>query len=234
METNVTMKSKESRELYGVVIRQETKDSFLSLTDLHEAYTHARVLNGWKDKDISNIMNREENIERIFYLLKEQSLVGDKTTLTWFCENSRARGITKVLKELNCYKTTGRGENKQSMCNPYIWVLVAMELNPQLYAKVVMWLTDKLIFNRIEACDLNKALRTSMSRKIQSPDYPLINRTLNIKIFGHHETGMRNLASEEQLRKLYRLEDNIAFCIDSGFCNTNEAIVTAISNAEVE
>lgn len=231
METNVTMKSKESRELYGVVIRQETKNCFLSLTDLKEAYTHARVLNGWRDKDISNILNRDENIERIFYLLKEQNLVDDKTTNSWFYENVKEKGLTKILKELGVYKTTGRGENKQTLCNPYTWVLVAMELNPQLYAKVVMWLTDKLIINRIEACELNKDLRSAMAQYIPNPDYPLMNKTLNIKAFGYHETGMRNRESTEKLHRLNILEETMAYCIKKGFYKTNEEVITAIKSA---
>ena len=46
MKTNVTMQSEKDRELFGVIIRQNTKDSMLSLTDLQEAYTRARILNG--------------------------------------------------------------------------------------------------------------------------------------------------------------------------------------------
>lgn len=230
MVTNVTMRSQESRELYGVVIRQETKNSFLSLTDLQEAYTHARVLNGWKEKGkVQDIISQKENVERIYYLLKEQKIIN--SDFSEFMGKVKQLGITKTLKEVNCYKTTGRGENKQTLCNPYIWVLVAMELNPQLYAKVVMWLTDKLITNRIEACDLNKDLRSEMANKIPAPNYPLINKTLNVKIFGHHETGMRNLASEEELRNLYRLEENIAFCIKQGFYKTNDEVVKGIQNA---
>lgn len=231
METNVTMKSQESRELYGVVIRQETKNSFLSLSDLQEAYVYARVQNKWRDKRVSDILNYEENTERIFYLLQEQNLLGDKNELSRFYEEVKEKGMAKVLKELGVYKTTGRGDNKQSMCNPYIWVLVAMELNPRLYAKVVMWLTDKLITKRIEACDLNKELRNAMSKYITSPDYALVNRALNIKVFGYHETGMRNLASTEKLHTLYLLEENVAFCIKQGFYKSNEDIIAGIKSA---
>ena len=46
--------------------------------------------------------------------------------------------------------------NRSTWCNPYLWVLVAMEMNPELYAKVVVWLTDKLIINRIEAGNFYK------------------------------------------------------------------------------
>ncbi len=196
-----------------------------------ETYPRARVLNGWHDRQISDIFRQESNIERIYYLLKEQNILGDKTENSRFYENVKGNGIVKTLKELGVYKTTGRGEKKQSMCNPYIWVLVAMELNPQLYAKVVMWLTDKLIANRIEACELNKELRGAMAQYIPSPNYPLINRTLNIKAFGHHETGMRNQQSTEKLHSLNMLEEAMAYCIKKGFYRTNEELVSAIQNA---
>ena len=52
MKTNVTMKSKD-RELFGVVIKQDTKNSFLSLTDLQEAYAVGRLNEGWKDKRVN-------------------------------------------------------------------------------------------------------------------------------------------------------------------------------------
>lgn len=227
MKTNVTMKSTDDRNLFGVVIRQDTQNAFLSLTDLQEAYTHARVLNGWVEKGkIQDIICQKENSERIYYLLKEQAFIN--SDFSDFMKLVEEKGIVKVLKEIGVYKTTGRGSNKQTVCNPYIWVLVAMELNPMLYAKVVTWLTDKLIFNRIEACDLNNNLRRVMCSKIENPSYAEINRALNIKIFGHHETGMRNTASEKQLKELNSLQENIAFCINQGFILNNADIIKAI------
>ena len=229
MVTNVTMQSQESRELYGVTIRQETKDSFLSLTDLQEAYTQARVKNGWSDKDISNILNREENIERIYYLLQEQKLLPDKTTNSWFYEEVKKNSLTKVLKSLGVYRTTGRGSTKQTMCNVYIWVLVALELNPELYAKVIMWVTDKLILNRIEAGDFYKSLSSALYT-IPSPDYKAIAIQLNIKVFGKHEDGIRNKGSTKQLEDLKILEANIAYGITNGWFKTNEDVINAIKN----
>ena len=225
MKTNITMKSEKDRELFGVVIKQETKTGFMSLTDLQEAYTHARVLNGWTDKQVSKILNYEQNRERIYYLLKEQGLV--KSSLELFMEDVHNTSLLKVLKGCKAYKTTGRGENKTVMCNPYIWVLVAMELNPQLYAKVVTWLTDKLILNRIEAGNFYKTLSRSLT-KIQNPDYKNIAISLNIAIFGRHETGIRNTGSKEQLAELTRLEDRISFAIERGYIKNNEEIIKAI------
>ena len=225
MKTNITMKSEKDRELFGVVIKQETKTGFMSLTDLQEAYTHARVLNGWSDKRIDHIIKQVENSERIYYLLKEQGFVN--VSIDTFTEMVEKDGIIKVLKKAGVYKTTGRGENKTVMCNPYIWVLVAMELNPQLYAKVVTWLTDKLILNRIEAGNMCKALNSALY-KIKNTDFSKIAIELNKKVFGKHEAGIRNTRSKEELEKLYRLEDRLAFAIERGYIKSTEEIIKAI------
>ena len=71
MKTNVTMVSKD-RELFGVIIKQDTKTSFMSLTDLQEAYTRKRIEMGWNEKRIENILSNKETAERIYYILEKQ------------------------------------------------------------------------------------------------------------------------------------------------------------------
>ena len=81
-----------------------------------------------------------------------------------------------------------------------------------LYARVVMWLGDKLCLNRIEAgnfCkDLNRAVYS-----IKDVDFVKLAIALNKKIFGRHETGIRNTGSKEELQRLGELERNVAFAI---------------------
>ena len=83
------MKSKD-RILFDVVIRQDTKDSFLSLSDLNDAYIRAREINGWADRDMNNILMTDFVIERIYYVIIEQIFSkkneNDKTTKSWFYE----------------------------------------------------------------------------------------------------------------------------------------------------
>lgn len=226
METNIVMKSEKDREIYGVIIKQETKTGFMSLTDLQEAYTHARVLNGWANKGhFQDLLKQSENAERVYYLLKEQGFI--KSGFPEFMETIKKEGMVKILKKTGVYKTTGRGEAKTVMCNSYIWLLVAMELNPQLYAKVVIWMTDKLIINRIEAGNFCKALNHELSQ-LENLDYLAIAKALNVVIFGRHELGIRNTASQEQLKNLYQLEDRIAFAIRKGFVKTQEKIIELI------
>lgn len=225
------------RILFDVVIRQDTKDSFLSLSDLNEAYTRARVLMGWADKDISNILQRDGNIERIYYLIREQ-IFNDKTVFSWFYETYPEYtdfknevdklGIAKVLKQLHLYRMTGRGENRKVMCNPYIWMLVAMEMNPILYAKVVGWVTDGLIMRRIEASQLNKKLMEAINNNFQNPEYWKINMALNERVYGEHMKGIRNISKEQGLISLNGLQEVMAYLINHNMIHNQEELLQKI------
>jgi len=228
MKTNIAMESVKDRELFGVVIHQNTNNSMLSLTDLKEAYVHARIQNGWKSKDVSKILDYEDNIDRIFYILKEQNVISDNTQLIEFYEDVKEKGITKVLKKLNVYKVTGKGESKRTVCNPYIWVLVAIELNPMMYEKVSNWLPDTLILNRIEAGNFYKELSSALYKLPEKINYLKLAETLNKRIFGKHEYGIRNKGSKEELERLYILEANIAYVINKGYLKTQDEVIKAI------
>lgn len=228
MKTNITLSSPD-RNLFGVTIKQETKTGFLSLSDLQEAYTVARVRNGWNEKRVDHILNYQDNIDRIYYILYEQKIIN--VSLDTFIENAKNIGFLKYLKQLEVYKTTGARQTKQSWCNPYIWTLVAMELSPALYGKVITWVTDTLILNRIEAGNFYKSLSNALGKfkaNGENIDYVRLAKALNYKIFGRHETGIRNLATKEQLQKLYELESNLAFAIDMGYIAKFDDVINAI------
>lgn len=250
--TNIIMKSKD-RILFDVVIRQDTKDSFLSLSDLNDAYIRAREINGWADRDMNNILMTDFVIERIYYIIIEQIFnevdkttktsfyekdKNGKTTKSWFYENFKdcpsfkeyvkENGITKVLKQLHLYRMTGRGENRKVMCNPYIWVLVAMEMNPILYAKVVGWITDGLILRRIEASTLNKKLADAIKNKFQNPEYWKINVALNERVYGEHMRGIRNTSKEQGLISLNGLQEVMAYLINHSIINNQEELLQKI------
>ena len=222
MKTNVTLQSQD-RELFGVRIRQQTQGSFLSLTDLEEAYTQARVRNGWADKNITRILN--DNTEVLYYLLEKQGFI--KVPMCTFMENIESQGFAKHMKSLGVYKTTGARHTKSVWVNPYIFVMVAMELNPIFKAQVIDWLTDSLIINRIEAGsfyrDLSKAINT-----MPNPDYVKIAKGLNWIVFNKHETGLRNTATQKELAELKSIEENLAFAINMGYIKTNADLLNTM------
>lgn len=226
MKQNVILSSTD-RELFGITIRQNTKESFLSVSDLQKAYEKARWIYGWSDKRVNDILSSIDTKERVYFLLKERDLI--KAEITVFMEMIEKEGLTKVLKGLGLYKTTGRGSNKSVMADPYIWVLLAMELNPMLYAKVIVWLTDSLIFDRIEAGSEYLPMNAKIKDITNNPDYPKYARLINTKVFGEHKTGMRNLASAKELRKIAEIEKTIITAIDNKWINNEAQLVNFLS-----
>lgn len=225
MKTNQLLLSTD-RILFGVNIRQETKTSFLSITDLQKSYDKARWQYGWKEKRIANILQNASTIERIYYLLKDRDIV--KTGFTAFMEMIEINKVTKVLKGLGVWQTKGRADNKRVQCDPYIWVLIAMELNPMIYAKVITWLTDSLVFDRIDAGSQYRPMNHAISKTIKSPNYPMYARAINEKVFGKHITGMRNLASSSELREITKIENRVIDLIKFGAIKDSIQILKAI------
>jgi hypothetical protein len=233
MKTNIVLSSSD-RELFGTTIRQETKTGFLNLSDLQEAYDRERFKNGWNERRIDHITTTDGFKERCFYLLEKQGLLNQsidnqtiiKPSFTGFMQNVNNQGITKVLKDNGAWVTKGARHTKTTWANPYIWVMIAMEMNPKLYAEVVVWLTDQLIINRIEAGNFCKALNTSISKF--SPDgtqYMTLAKALNFIVFGKHEVGIRNTGTKEQLKELANIEEKMAFAIDMGYISSFDMLL---------
>lgn len=222
MKSNVVLKSKD-RVLFGVTIRQDTKNGFLSITDLQEAYFRARIEKGWSDRRIERILATNNAAERIFYILEKQGII--KAQFCAFMEEVKNSSLVKVMKKYGAYKTSGARSNKNTSCNPYIWVLLAMELNPELYATVVIWLGDNLITNRIEAGDKYNELCRAASR-FKDVDYTKIGRALNYVIFNQHEKMLRNTATQKELKEIDDIQKSLAFAINMGYIKSFDNLIS--------
>jgi hypothetical protein len=227
MKTSIILSSSD-RELFGITIKQKTENQFLSVTDLQKAYEVARWENGWSERRIESVMQTQDFKERVYYILEQQGFI--KTTILAFMELVENDGIAKTLKELSVWKTTGKGSEKAVFCNPYIWVLLAMELNPMIYAKVIIWLTDSLVFNRLEAGSEYLPMNQAIKSVIENPDYVKYAKAINERVFGQHITGMRQLASAKELRKITDIELFIKNAISNNWVKTEEEILKAIKN----
>jgi hypothetical protein len=230
MKTAVVLKSKD-RDLFGVTIRQETGNGFLSITELQKAYERARWIYGWSEQNIPSLLQSAKMVERIYSILKETNSI--KVEFSTFTDMVNNEGITKVLKGLGAWKTTGRGANKMVMANPYIWVGIALEMNPLMYAKVIVFITDSLIFDRIEAGDEFKPMNNAIKKVVQSPDYKKYSIEINKRVFGQHITGMRNLATAGELRKIVKIEQFIASGINIGMIKNDYQILYSINQIEL-
>ena len=213
MKSNVILESKD-RILFGITIRQDTQKEFLSLSDLQESYTIARLKNGWSDRRINDILSSNTSSERVYYILKERGFI--EAGISAFMDEVQKTSLVRVMKKYGSYKTIGRGENRTTMCEKYIWIMLALELNPEIYAKVVCWIGDSLIINRIEAGDKYNDLCRACS-KFKDVDYRIIAKGLNYIIFNVHETLIRNKATQLELKELDDLQRSLAFSVNMGY-----------------
>lgn len=224
MKTNVTMLSPD-RELFGIKIRQQSKTGHMNLSDLQGAYSVARLQHGWSDRNAYDVLSTVSNAERVFYVLKERGFI--QSDFSDFMEGVESQGLVKVLKQAGAYKMSGRGDNRTTWCDPYVWILIAMELNPMVYAKTVMWLTDSLLLNRIEAGNFYKGFSAAL-KTFPRVDYARMARALNWVVFGGHASGVRDTATAAELKELASLEEKMAFAVQMGYIRNEAQMLGAL------
>jgi hypothetical protein len=227
MKSNMILSSSD-RQLFGVTIRQNTKEEFLSVTDLQKAYEKGKWQYGWTGQTVNQLLLTDELAKKCYGVLLEANLI--KCDMLKFMEMVKESGLVTVLKGLGVYKVTGRGENKQVMAHPYIWLSIAIELNYILYGKVIKWVSDSLIFDRVEAGSEYLPMNAAIKSVVEKPNYSNYAMAINEKVFGIHQTGMRNLASAKELRKIADIEKFITNAIEQKWINTETQIIAAIMN----
>jgi len=211
------------REFFGSVIHQRIDNEMLSVSDLSKIYEGMREEKGWPEKPLHRFFDKDRsgNSEFIVELVKEGNLVKDH--FRTFMEVYEKKGVLKALKEFGLYKMVGKGEERSVYCHPYIFVSIAMWLNPSFRAKATIWIADQLIVNRIEAGERYNALSSAIHDHI----VPLINsdvakkfiysnfaKLINKKIFGKHADDLRQIASKEDLKELTRLQEKLITLIE--------------------
>jgi hypothetical protein len=219
-------------------VRQQVGNEFLCLTDLQNAYNLLRLTDSsLPEKRIVDYFIIDNEMRMLSSLLVENDVI-DKNMLNQVYEEMKINGCIKTLKKYNVYKTTGRGDNKIVICDPYIFVSVAMWINPDFKAKCIKWIGDQLIIQRIECGErfitLTDAISQYIVPKLESDTakkfiYSNCAKLLNKKIFNKHDDDLRQLATKDQLKQLRDLQVKVATLIEVGYLNTYDDIKKYLS-----
>lgn len=226
------------REFFGSVIHQRIDNEMLSVSDLSKIYEGMRVEKGWPDKPLHKFFakDRPENYDFITELVKEADLV--KGRFQPFMKVAEKNGILKALKEFGLYKMVGKGKERSVYCHPYIFVSIAMWMNPTFRAKATIWITDQLILNRIETGERYTALSSAIHDHIvptidsemgKKFIYSNFAKIINKKIFGKHADDLRQVASKEDLKELTRLQEKLITLIEVGYIKSYQEAKDYIS-----
>lgn len=190
MKTNQIM----TRPMGEFKVTQRTKDGFFNATEL---------LKQWNENS------------------------GMKKEVTKFFEVQSTGELVKVIMErenLNTQDSTYlkmRGKNGGTWMHPILFIDFAMWINPSFKYDVIKFVYDEMIKFRNLSGDayptMCKAVKTILPEGMFREKIKDLARSLNIIVFGKHESEMRyKIADEAKLKELYELEMNIAQWINIG------------------
>ena len=103
MKTNIILNSSD-RNLFGVTIRQNTKNEYLSLTDLQKAYEKGKWSYGWTGQNYNQLLQTDIIAKKCFGVLKELELIN--CDISQFMEMVKKETLVKVLKNIGVYSTS--------------------------------------------------------------------------------------------------------------------------------
>lgn len=219
MKTNVVLSSKD-RELLGFRIPVMSKDGFVSITDTLKALNAKRKEKGLADKRLDDVLSSRHINERIVEIAKK--LNENKIwTAAFAALNNPNFSISSLsdLRKIGLARRKGKGEDQAWFIDPYLYVLVAMELDPEIYANVIIWLTDGLIKNRNDAGDAYIRMSAALWELLGHPDdfkdyISKVAEAINWTVFNEHYEGRRNHATMDELRDIVALENLVGMNIE--------------------
>lgn len=193
------------RELFGCDIKQKHKSTFFSSTDLIKAGNKWRNANGMKSFEFNQYKNKDATKE--------------------FIKELEEKFGTVII--------SGRGRGKDTWVHPYIFLDIALCINPKLKVEVYDWLFDSLLKYRDMSGDSYKIMcgalynnttcKTSFAKDMtKAAEY--------IKT----ECGVKNWenANEHQLMLRDKIHEYVSIFCDMFHHNNSQAIRLAVVKAK--
>ena len=186
---------------------QRTKDGFFNATELLKQWN---VSNNSK-KELKHYFENQSANELINTIVERENL------------NSR-----------NSAYLSSRGKNGGTWMHPILFIDFAMWINPSFKYDVIKFVYDEMIKFRNLAGDVYpsmcRAVRSIMPEPIFREKVKDLARSLNIIVYGRHESEMRNkIGDESKIREMYELEKQIAQWINIGLVGNYKQLKAALN-----
>lgn len=165
---------------------------------------------------------------------------GTRKELRHYFENQSANELIETIIErenLNSRKSaylSSRGKNGGTWMHPILFIDFAMWINPSFKYDVIKFVYDEMIKFRNLAGDaypsMCRAVRSIMPEPIFREKVKDLARSLNIIVYGKHESEMRNkIGDEVKIREMYELEKQIAQWINIGLVGNYRQLKAALN-----
>lgn len=214
MKTAVVME----RELYGSIIRQNSKTQMFNGNDLLKVCNEARKMKGLSEKQMNNYMVNDSTKELVETLCLQES-------------------ITEVDAI-----TSKRGKYGGTWMHPVVMIDFAMWLSPEIKVRILSWVIDGLIDARSSSGDSFKSAMSSLSQNFkgeaEKPNfYHAVARQIAEACRVGTDKDKWQRASESQLKLRDSIHEYIVVLSDvtpnAGTCVT-KAISKAVAKVRAE
>jgi hypothetical protein len=175
------------RELFGYPIRQKSKSEMFSATDLVRAGNSWRIKNGISPFDMGS----------------------------WFQQKNVSEFIKELENQYGVVKISARGRGHHTWVHPFLFIDMALAINPKLKIEVYSWLYDHLLRYRNKSGDSYKkmsgAVYIAITNKSEFPKkIQQIAKEIQIAV----DSSDWQTCDEEKLKKRDRIHENIALLCD--------------------
>lgn len=212
MKTSVIM----NRKMGQFDVLQRTSDGYFDANDL---------LYQWRKshptfKDTFNDFLAQNKV-RSFITELENELGNNSIPHNWGLADLLS--VTKIKG-----RNTKHGRTKdQIWCHPYLYIKLAMWINPKFELQVIKFVYDELIKNRHLAGD-NYNVLTAALATLPDIDYRQIAMAIQWIVFNKTGKNLRQSATQEQLHEISEIEHSLAFSINMGMINNNQELITLL------
>lgn len=195
------------RQMGDFQVEQRTKDGFFNATALLKQWNHSSGM----QKQMIHYTDIEPTKEFLKALLEEEN-----------------------LKERQDVLIQSKGKNGGTWMHPLLFLDFAMWLNPRFKVKVLKFVQDEMIKFRNLAGDaypeMCKAVHSIIPENIFREKIVALAKSLNIIVYGKHESQMRNKVGDaSKIKELYELQHQIAQWINLGMVNSYEQLKTVLT-----
>lgn len=140
----------------------------------------------------------------------------------------------QVVKRSRVKEKGKAGRPKEEVwMHPILFAKFAMWINPRFEVKAIRFVYDEMIKFRNLAGDsypsMCKAVRSILPEEMFKDKIKDLARSLNIIVYGYHETGMRDkIGDEAKVREMHELEHQITQWINLGLIRNYEQLREAL------
>lgn len=212
------------RPMGDFTVSQRTKDGYFDGGDLLRQWNSVK---GNEQRKMDEFLLAKRTRDFIEALIVEERENG-------LGENS-PKIDNQVVKKSKVKEKGKAGRPKEEVwMHPFLFTKFAMWINPRFEVKVIRFVYDEMIQYRNLAGDAYPAMCRAVCSILPGDIFQQkirdLVKSLNIIVYGKHESEMRNkIGDESKIRELYELELQIAQWIDLGFIKDYNSLKSTLT-----